>query len=278
MKLGHVEARGGGLAVHAWGWDAGLAAVHVGDVPEVSARRGRVPVEGIEMQPRWRPVWFAELARDGGARASLCVRGERTDAYHGFSLEHEMKLQQLLHEHGIPVPQVHGWIDEPRAYVMDAVPAARTSPSRGMPTRDAVMDHYMEILAAIHRSTSDHSVEAGPDPRRTPGSFRSASACRPTRMPTAAGKKRPDPFLEFCLAWLQRNPLTRRDAAGERPIVWDSGQFHHERGRVIAALLDLEIGHIGDPMMDLAGFRMRSSVVGYGDLDRLYAHYAQVSG
>ncbi|MBW2361014.1 MAG: phosphotransferase family protein, partial [Deltaproteobacteria bacterium] len=55
------------------------------------------------------------------------------------------------------------------------------------------------------------------------------------------------------------------------------GQFHHAQGRVIA-LLDLEIGHIGDPMMDLAGFRMRSSVVGYGDLDRLYAHYAQHRG
>lgn len=49
MRLGHVEARGGGLAVHAWGGNAGLAAVHLGDVPEVAAGRGRVPVEGVEI-------------------------------------------------------------------------------------------------------------------------------------------------------------------------------------------------------------------------------------
>jgi O-6-methylguanine DNA methyltransferase len=48
MRLGHVEVRGGGLAVHAWASDVGLAAVRVGDVPE-RARTGPIPVEGIEL-------------------------------------------------------------------------------------------------------------------------------------------------------------------------------------------------------------------------------------
>ena len=30
----------------------------------------------------------------------------------------------------------------------------------------------------------------------------------------------------------------------------------------ITAVLDLEIGHIGDPMMDLAAWRMRDTIVG----------------
>ena len=34
----------------------------------------------------------------------------------------------------------------------------------------------------------------------------------------------------------------------------------------ILAVLDLELGHIGDPMMDLAAWRMRDTVVGYGDM------------
>ena len=52
-------------------------------------------VTQIVRQPRWRPVWFADLERDGEAQA-LCVRGERSDADIGFSLEHEMRFQRVL--------------------------------------------------------------------------------------------------------------------------------------------------------------------------------------
>ncbi len=68
----------------------------------------------IEAQARWRPVWFAEIERDGET-LSLCVRGDRIDARHGFPLEHEMKLQQALHNAEIPVARVWGWCDDPRA-------------------------------------------------------------------------------------------------------------------------------------------------------------------
>ncbi len=90
-----------------------------------------------------------------------------------------------------------------------------------------------------------------------------------------ATKVRPDPFLEFCLGWIDRNPV---DTQGrESPIVWDSGQFHQQDGR-ITAILDLELGHIGDPMMDLAAFRMRDTVLGFGDMNVLYDQYAKHSG
>ena len=88
-------------------------------------------------------------------------------------------------------------------------------------------------------------------------------------------KKRPDPFLEFCLAWLKRNPLDNKGR--ESVVVWDSGQFHQHEGR-IAAMLDLELGHIGDPMMDLAGLRMRDSIIGYGDFNEMYDRYAEITG
>ena len=90
-----------------------------------------------------------------------------------------------------------------------------------------------------------------------------------------ATKARPDPFLEFCLGWIARNPV---DTHGrEAPVVWDSGQFHHEDGRV-TAILDLELGHLGDPMMDLAAFRMRDTVLGFGDMNVLYDQYAKHAG
>ncbi len=96
-----------------------------------------------------------------------------------------------------------------------------------------------------------------------------------------ATKSHPDPLMEFCLAWIRRNPP---DSKGrESAIVWDSGQFHwaagqHDADGRITAMLDVEIGHIGDPMMDLAAWRMRDTIIGYGNFDELYARYGELSG
>lgn len=218
----------------------------------------------IERQPRWRPVWFADVERDGEL-LEVCVRGDRTDYPGIYPLEHEMLVERLLHEGGIPVAAVHGWIDEPRAFVIDRVPGSNDFAGCSEQERDAVMDDYMSILARIH--ALDVAPFAAADVQRD-GMARYEAYYRST-------KKRPDPFLEFALAWLRRNPLPPHDR--EAVVVWDSGQFHHRNGRV-EAVLDLELGHIGDPMMDLAAFRMRDTIIGFGDFDRLYAKYAEVSG
>jgi hypothetical protein len=66
-------------------------------------------VLAIHRQPRWRPVWFADVERDG-QRLELCVRGDRTDMPLVFPLDHEMRLQSVLHDHGIPTARVWGLI------------------------------------------------------------------------------------------------------------------------------------------------------------------------
>ena len=230
-------------------------------------------VVALERQPRWRPVWFADLERDGEV-LELCVRGERVDADIGFSLDHEMRFQQCLQDAGLPVAAVHGWIDEPRAYVMDRVAGKADFVGTPEAERRAVMDDYIRVLARIHALDLEPFERAGihraarPEESGVVGMQRYEAFYRKS-------KRRPDPFLEFCLAWLKRNPL---DVKGrEAPIVWDSGQFHHEDGR-IQAVLDLELGHVGDPMMDLAGFRMRDTVIGYGEFPRMYERYAEITG
>jgi hypothetical protein len=75
-------------------------------------------------------------------------------------------------------------------------------------------------------------------------------ACAISPSAPTAQKKRPDPFLEFALAWLSRN--APRNPGREAVIGWDAGQFHQRSGRIVA-LLDLEFGHIGDPLADLGG-------------------------
>ena len=230
-------------------------------------------VTGIRQQARWRPVWFVDVERDGDA-TTVMVRGDRTDAAPLFPLEHEMRFQELLEADGIPVAHVYGWVDEPRAFVIEVVPGENNFDTATDAQRTAVMEEYMGILARIH--------QLDPEPYARAGITRGATPSESGRVGLdvyvagyRATKVRPDPFLEFCLGWIDRNPV---DTQGrEAPIVWDSGQFHQQDGHV-TAILDLELGHIGDPMMDLAAFRMRDTVLGFGDMKLLYDQYAKHAG
>lgn len=230
-------------------------------------------VTGIWRQPRWRPVWFADVERDG-EQLELCVRGDRSDAEIGFTLEHEMKFQKCLEDGGIPVSHVYGWIDEPKAYVMDRIAGSNNFENASDEERRSVMNDYMEILARIHALDAAPFADAGILRAKTP---KDSGTIGMQAYETAYRKRKlqPDPFLEFCLGWIARNPVDNQGR--EAPVVWDSGQFHHKDGR-IAAVLDLEIGHVGDPMMDLAAFRMRDTIIGYGEFPRLYDRYAKVVG
>lgn len=230
-------------------------------------------VVAVARQPRWRPVWFVTVERDGVIH-ELCVRGDRIDMDLTFPLAHEMRFQQLLHAHDVPVPAVHGWIDEPAAYVMDRVAGQYHFDGTDDADRRQVVDEYLQALAAMHALPVGPFVEAGiaradtPDASGTVGLDRYIANYR-------AQQRHPDPFLEFALGWIGRNPP--RSRGRETPVVWDSGQFHHDDGHLVA-ILDLELGHLGDPMMDLAGWRMRDSIMGYGDFSTLYDRYAELTG
>lgn len=230
-------------------------------------------VINLARQTRWRPVWFATVERDG-TRHELVVRGDRTDMPLIFPLDHEMAFQQVLGAHGIPVASVRGWIDEPMAYVMDRVGGQEHFPDTPDDERKSVVDDYLAILARLHALPLEPFEAAGIRRADNPADA-GLVGLRRYEEHYRSLKTHPDPFLEFCLGWLRRNPL---DTQGrEAPVVWDSGQFHHRDGRVLA-VLDVELGHIGDPMMDLAAWRMRDTVVGYGDMSELYARYEELSG
>jgi len=226
----------------------------------------------IARQPRWRPVWFADVNRDG-ERLALCVRGDRTDMPLIFPLDHEMRFQSLLHDHGIPTAKVYGWIDNPCAYVMDRVPGREDFAQANDEERRAAVDDYLHILARLHQLDLAPFVAAGIVRAPRPDESGLIGMQRYERM-FRSQKRHPEPFMEFCLGWWRRHPP---DSKGrEAPVVWDSGQFHHRGGR-ITAVLDLELGHIGDPMMDLAAWRIRDTVIGYGDFRQLYGRYAELT-
>ncbi|HUP72974.1 MAG TPA: phosphotransferase family protein [Acidimicrobiales bacterium] len=227
----------------------------------------------INRQPRWRPVWFADVERDGEI-LELCVRGDRIDMPLIFPLDHEMRLQATMHDHGIPTAKVYGWIEEPMAYVMDRVPGRNDFEQSTDAERRAAVDDYLQILARLHSLDIAPFVDAGIMRAPTPQQSGTFGLSRYEKVYRSV-KVHPDPFMEFCLAWLRRNPPDSKQR--ESAIVWDSGQFHHQDGRIVA-VLDVEIGHIGDPMMDLAAWRMRDTIIGYGNFAELYDRYSEITG
>jgi aminoglycoside phosphotransferase (APT) family kinase protein len=230
-------------------------------------------VKELTTQPRWRPHWFVDLDRDGES-LKLLVRGDRVDTKTTFTLWHEMQFQELLYRSGIPVPKVYGRIDSLPAFVCDCVPGRPDFAGCSVEERDRVVDEYLEALAAIHSLDVGPFVRAGIEHAEPPEGPALIGMARMEEM-YRGQKVRPNPFMEFCLGWFHRHPPESRGR--EAAVVWDSGQFHHLDGHLVA-VLDLELGHVGDPMMDLAGWRMRDTVIGFGNFERLYDRYSQLVG
>jgi aminoglycoside phosphotransferase (APT) family kinase protein len=231
-------------------------------------------VVSITRQARWRAAWLVDAERDG-IPLPLVVRGERgADIPMQFPLHHELSLQKTLAEQGIPVPTVYGWIDELPAYVMARVEGQPGFDGLSIQQRDALMGEYMATLARLHRLPLEPFIDAGVERGATPSASGRYGLERFENV-WRAGKVAPNPLLEFVLGWLKRNPVDTRGR--ESAIVWDSGQLHQQDGRLIA-LLDVEIGHIGDPMMDLAAPRMRDTVLHFGDFAALYDAYERAGG
>ena len=228
----------------------------------------------IDRQPRWRPTWFVEIDR-GGATARLVVRGERFDAT-SLPLRHEFTFHRLLEERGFRVPKLHSFltIGTLNAVIMERIPGKPDFADVVAEDRDTVVEEYLQQLVALHALDPTPFVQAGIKGPRT-GDDPAVERHRQRLESFRARKSGPEPFAEFCLGWLDRHaPTTRRPAT---PCLVDTGQFHHQNGHLVG-ILDLEFGMLADPMQDLAVWRMRDTLIPFGDMRRLYARYEELSG
>ncbi|MCU1361446.1 MAG: hypothetical protein JWN99_2735 [Ilumatobacteraceae bacterium] len=227
-----------------------------------------------ERQARWRPAYFVDLER-GDDVMSLYVRGDRIDSPSAFPLDHEHLYHSMLADQGVPVAAVRGWCGVPKAYAMDRMPGRFDFAGVDDAERQAVMEDYIDILVRLHQLDVAPFGDAGVVRAATPAHAGVVGLDHFEQRSYRALKCRPDPFLEFALGWCKRN---RPDSNGrESAIVWDAGQFLHEGGRV-TAVIDLEFGHIGDPMMDLGGMWTRNAFIPFGDMPGLMRRYEERSG
>jgi aminoglycoside phosphotransferase (APT) family kinase protein len=244
----------------------------IAEVKSALERQMGLKILSVRRQTRWRPTWFVEAERDGRV-LNLVIRGERVDTM-VFPLQHEMRFHGLLQDNGIPVPKLYGWIDELGAVAMEMIPGKPDLLGVPENERDTIVDEYLQVLARVHKLDIGPFAEAGIF-RATPPEDPAVVGHWHLEKQFRARKTSPDPFMEFCLGWLHRNPP--KSKGRETVCIWDTGQFHHANGR-LAAVLDLEFGHIGDPMLDLALWRMRDTLIPFGDFKKLYARYEELSG
>jgi hypothetical protein len=193
---------------------------------------------------------------------------------HGvYTLEHEYRVLQVLEAEGIAVPHVYGFCPDPKGIVMQRVAGrANLLTVEDAGERRAILRDYMAWLARIHRIGTRPFEAAGLSVGG--GDLIMADFDRWER--TYREKKaRPEPFLEFAIGWLRRNPPARH--AEPTLVVGDSGQFLFDAGRV-SAVIDLELAYLGDPLHDLACMRLRDLAEPLGPLAPAFAHYESEMG
>jgi aminoglycoside phosphotransferase (APT) family kinase protein len=257
---------------------------HSGDVTRMTKwmedSLGCTAIE-LNRQRRWRPVWHAAAIQNGERREFL-LKGDRTWPTHPYPLDYEMRMQRTLHENGIPIPAILGMCPDPNTIVMDWVEGGRDPgliqeaiENASVMTEDrwAASLRYMEILADVHRVPPEKFAEQGAYLPDNPYDLALGNYERFHAMTGEQGIT--DPLVEFSVRWLRRNfPKDRTSAVF---VTGDCGQFLSD-GPNVTCILDVEIGHLGDAMRDLACFRGRHPIENMGDVPALFRHYEQASG
>jgi len=226
-------------------------------------------------QPRWRPAWYLDVERDGQT-IPLYFRGDRGQLDFGvYSLEHEMRILEVLEAHDIPVPHVYGFCPDPRGIVMQRCPGRTPlTAAEDEAERRTVLDDYIGILTRMHRIDPAEFEAVGLVRPRTPEEF-GLMDFDAWEKAYRKLKRRPEPLIEFVIRWVHRNvPQGRRRTA---LLHVDSGQFLFDQGRV-SVVHDFELACLGDPAADLAGLRCRDLSYPLGDLARAIRCYGELVG
>ncbi len=227
---------------------------------------------------RWRPAWDIDIEVRGRLIA-LHARGEREPTIlMPFRIADEIGIHDLLEGQGLPVPHAYGLCEDPYTLVMDRL-AGHVDLTRAADDeeRERLLDQYLELLATIY-SIPLHSAEAAgarlpADDADTALSYFRKVEPEYDRLMAEAPI---DPMAVFLRRWLAEHvPLGRHPLC--RFILYDAFQFMFADGR-ITGLLDFEMAHIGDPMMDLAALRVRDTIKNIGDLCSLARRYEYVTG
>lgn len=228
-----------------------------------------------ERQARWRPVFWLEVERPNGEILPVCFRGGRIEQGEENTIRNEYECFRALEKNGILVPKIYGYCEKPVGFVMEKV-AGRPDLATAESDEEAetVRDEFIEVLAQIHALPTDDFEAFGLTLKTTPREL--ALGDTATLIARFQERKtRPDPVVEFLIDWCERNAPEGRTE--NTFVTCDSGQYLFENGH-LTAMLDMELGYLGDPLADLGGLFSRDLTEKMGSLDVAVDRYEAATG
>jgi aminoglycoside phosphotransferase (APT) family kinase protein len=227
----------------------------------------------VEVQPRWRAAWIVDAERDGKI-VPLYVKGAR-EVHTMTPLRLEGAALCILNENGIKAPFQYGYCEEADAIVMQRLEGeSRLENIADIGVRDRIADQYVQAMVQFHALDPALFTAAGFPMPADPAELRLAQFNRVEAM-YLGRKSMPEPCNEFLRLWIRRNV----PAGDIKPafITGDAFQMLYHDGN-LAAVMDLEMACIGDPLFDLCCIRMRDLSEKTGTAATITRRYAELSG
>lgn len=221
-----------------------------------------------------RDLWFVEVA--GRSLVLRAETGAGALAETPLTLQREALVCRALAGSAVPVAEIIAVSEQPSAILMTRLPG--TSDLRRLAPADgpALVEHFMETLAALHRIDVERLDLPGFErPRRVED-----HALQELTLWEGIAQEHlraPEPVLTGALSWLRDNVPSR--SARTALVQGDTGpgNFLFE-GSTVTGLVDWELSHLGDPMDDIAWLDLRGSAPPFSDSTARNAAYERASG
>jgi aminoglycoside phosphotransferase (APT) family kinase protein len=242
----------------------------------------------VEQQARWRTQHFVTLERPD-ARVTILARAGRDPKVlaqsvllQHYSIAREAKVLETLQGFGLKIPEFLAFSEEYQTILMECVDGTNDlTRVDDEAERLRIMNEYYEQLARLHalevapilEGVDGITIPATPEDIALAGKF----SFQESDYRKARPRIRPEPLLDLGVWWLHANI-----PPGDRPVSFlqgdtGPGQFMYADG-TITALIDWELAHVGDPMLDLGVGRMRNMLYPTCSLAEPLRHYEEVSG
>jgi aminoglycoside phosphotransferase (APT) family kinase protein len=224
-----------------------------------------------------RPAWFVEVDR-GTETVSCYARMQRPETADGGStLRREFKILRALHNAGVRVPRVYAFSEEPLGVLMECLPGEGDyTLITDEAQRQSLDRQFVEELVKVHRLDVAPFAELGLPVPTTAAEYVTLDLDVWEGLYRAM-VQRPVPLLEFTTRWLRRNIPARPEHTALIQGDTGPGQFMFEGDRM-TGIIDWELAHIGDPMLDLALIRGRDFYNPGADLAEWFHMYEQMAG
>ena len=217
-----------------------------------------------------------DVIADGEAKWFLRADAVEPDDAKHYTLRREAVIYRAVNAIGLPTPAVLGIHPELEAVLLERSSGdaafARLDPA----AQTEIIDDFAPWLARLHAADPATLDLDGLIPAATIAEavVRELDLWE-TRLDSSGA---PDPLLTACFQWLRDNVP---DTGHTRPSLVQGdtgpGNFLHD-GRHVTAFLDFELGHLGDPMEDIAWVGTRNAQEPVPDFERFLARYGEAAG